>query len=758
MPTSVEQLGDIYVVTVDKSGSMRNSRIIQSALNRLPKALKDVDYSKDAFIFFTSGFVSKKNCDETQVKELWRREQSFQEGFIHQTTGKIHRFKESRDVVRFLRNRRFLDPTEPQLASFCYQQSYVSQIRVSALVRALDLIKKLGVERSFNSINIISITDDACQNDQWAIDYRRLKAVAPDKLDSISKLNSKYIYTALNPGGAGELLESYSDESAIPHIWLYKYQSRQALADTLTDFRLKVKAVDGKNIELSAKQNSYRGDAISFFHIDSICVNGTSKRFDVDMLDTATLEMEYDNRFSRNNVEIFGFMQVEYKDDVYGPHYKRVEIAQQGLVLSGKQSLALEWLIVLLLVALVGTILYLLLVRPYKKIAHFYLSNGMVVKLRRGFTSAWKERFIPVLCCLDDNQVIVRRHRCIKRTSSNLRGSKTDGMELLIDSSRPLNLPATHYDLVGMDRYFEVVGENNPMLQDLYQKTLYSKVAAWSMAERFEWIQRWLLKLINIFFPHHYYYINNLSDDLFFSSPMHSNIHYGVQVAPTPQRDSLTNFAVAQALDDYYKQSKGKACDVLLCVQSLSKSVAWNLVLLSNADNPEQKLNEVRCLLSYTTVVGERPQSEEEIDKDIKFVLKNLKQDPALKRILSGKKIEVLKHGAANATVTDTVFNIVDVKCPGYVYFVEDTEKKRSQLFYSSVEDDKNGRYVAIAGNLQNGWLYLSLLPFNIVKDRPHLYKKMSTTVVRTADKSLSPVRFEGKTLYYKGETYKLEN
>lgn len=757
LPASVEDMGDIYVIVVDKSGSMRNGKILNSALNRLPKALSNVDFSKDVFLFLTSGFQSKANKD-VPTKRLWSKEPSFQEGFIHHTDNTLYSFRDANAVVRHLRRKNIINPSESGLASFGYQMSYVSQIRVSALVRTLDYLKAQQWEQRYNSIKILSITDDACQNDQWAIDYRKLKSDAPDKLDSISKINSKYIYTQLNPAGAGEMTEIYSDEQALPHLWLYQYTSRQMMPDTLSDFKIGIRAVDGRSVELTTRQQEYKGDQICFFHIDSLVVNGKVAHFDAEFVDSAILETEYDNRFRSNNVELYGFMQVAYQDKVLGPHFKRVEIAQQSKVLSGKQSVVLEILFYLLVMSVLVWAVYYWIVRPRRVVARLYLPNERVVTLLSGFAREWKQEFVPLISALHPveqvgpMEFIIHRHRRISVKSGAYSCSTPD--ETIIESRRPLKIAAEHcYDLNQIRQSILNNDNSNRMLMDVCRNTLFAKfIEKWGYSRR-QKLVNFVASLLQRLAPRYYYHIKSLGQDIYFSSPYYTGLHYGIQNDEQLAESQKRSSAIARALESYYSGKEAGYYDALLCVEQRNSNVEWNLVMLSSDGSVHPKLNYVQTLLSFSNK-GVSPKG---LIDDIRFVKRNLRRDKALRRILKDKKVGVVQTNYYDCS--SHCFNILPVKCPGYVYLVEDSNKRRSQLFYSSFEDDgsKAGRYVAIREGLLNGWLYLSLLPFDIIRQRSYMSKIMSAKVIHTDDNNLSPVTVNKGVLYYRGEEYKIE-
>ena len=344
----VDSLGDIWVITIDNTYSMsrRGGKSIdmdavgkgveQRIVNS--NAFDSINWGKDRFLILKSGIGdgTKRRFVDTQ--------------FIKHTDTVLHSYENKGNFAGDIGN---------ILAHGDYNNyvSFVSQMRLLSLCKALDFISDNGLQNKYRYINIVTISDDAVdQHDQWSTDYRTLKECCPDKVEYLSGLARKYIYNPLNGWGGGEMNLGWSDETRLPHIWLYHYVTSEGrLKMDTSNVYVDVVARDGKRLQF----NVMEGETVPcLYWIDSVCVNKNVIKIDRHFTDSLTINAEYENDLINNVVAVYGKAQFEYNDSLLGPHYRVVDFVQHTTSMPRHLSITLN---VLALVAILGVILFILL-------------------------------------------------------------------------------------------------------------------------------------------------------------------------------------------------------------------------------------------------------------------------------------------------------------------------------------------------------------------------------------------------------------
>ena len=207
----VDSLGDIWVVTIDNTYSMLHPivkmgneakytnltplDIANSIGFRLSKAkcLDSVVWSKDKFLFFTSGMREGTMKYMASQKHL-------DTSFIHATDDILHSFANKKAFVNHLKN---------QMLDLSYEKNYmsfVSMMRLMSLKRALDWLTANGEINNYRIFRLMTISDDATdQYDQWNTDYRKLKLANPREVDYVSAQSIRLLYNPLQSRGGGDV-------------------------------------------------------------------------------------------------------------------------------------------------------------------------------------------------------------------------------------------------------------------------------------------------------------------------------------------------------------------------------------------------------------------------------------------------------------------------------------------------------------------------------------------------------------------------
>ena len=235
----VDTLGNVWIVTVDDSGSMlklsanpwhdsnvniySQSELAKMVSKRMSKYPFDewIDYKHDRFLFFRSGYSYDKNRglgNELAVAA------SLDSSFIHHTDAKLHYFESKERLINHIGD--LINEGE-----FKNELSFVSHIRTFSVVKAVNMLRKMGEEANFNSLKLLTITDDADQNDQWRVDYKVLATA--DKLTKgrspisqrVKDTIQRYVYNELSGLGAGTFDPIFTDDDQMPHMWIYEYST-----------------------------------------------------------------------------------------------------------------------------------------------------------------------------------------------------------------------------------------------------------------------------------------------------------------------------------------------------------------------------------------------------------------------------------------------------------------------------------------------------------------------------------------------------
>ena len=288
-----DSLSNLWIVTIDASGSMvwdankryrikQKYKISQQVIQRLQKYdlewIADIDYAKDHFLFFTSGLLKGRHFDIRKLNTIAALDSSF----IHLSDTTLLSFKNQAEFRASLAQ-------HIEKPTYSYQFSLVSLIRIFSLVKAQKYLQKQDITQDFNKIFLLSITDDADQNDQWLTDYKNVKKYAPAKLPEINATIDRYVFNPFNANtqGTGKFTELFYD-NAIPHIILYEYSTLQAQNDTIkTSNLLEVQALSEDTVAIALTLEKLAGNHIDFVQVDSLYVNGSGSSINTRLLKSA---------------------------------------------------------------------------------------------------------------------------------------------------------------------------------------------------------------------------------------------------------------------------------------------------------------------------------------------------------------------------------------------------------------------------------------------------------------------------------------
>ena len=742
-------MGDIWVVTIDKSGSMRlggsPSSIALNVYNRLMTGdcLLSADFSKDRFLFLTSGYSYSKAIG---LGNELTRTPSLGSAFIHATDDKLHAFTSKQECASYIR--RILAEN-----NYNHQLSFVSQIRLFSIVHAVNKLKRDGETSSFNSFKILTITDDADQNDQWRTDYRTLKDCAPNKVKEVNDSTAKYVYNSITERGHGNLDELFSDERVIPHLWVYLYQSKEQYVPQSQLDLLSIKAVDGENFSAKPKVKSFQGDKICFYHIDSIRVNKKTFHIDSSFADECIKQCKFDNGLKTNKTTIWGYIQVEYQDFVFGRHYKTIPFIQNNVVASQKLNSTIKTTAIMMVLFVLALLTYFFFIHPSLTLFTVFSSLGKKTIIKRGFSFNWKGEYIPIQCYQDDGAdlfgVIVKKHQNIRSLKYS---EPTEGAsEILICSryllgvSTEVTFHSTEEDLERI--YFSRTAEYSGLLRNEYEKTIFYKLRKKYVATSAKWQQRlirYVIDFLNFFGKQYYYIIKDIKnrERTYISA---DGVLYGKRfvieyyMVGNDLKKSIFNDITQYALS-YYYNTEGIEYQAILCSCRVDNSILWAFIQLDDYLVSRDSLRSVSSLIRF-----EQTEMTDNYSEIALYILHSLKKE------FPHKRLGYFDVTNLSLDVKPLSFSIKESTAPGFISFIETTESPRVQLMYSPVnEADTKEKFTKPDSKLKSGYLYYSVVPIRKRPVNEALIRQLSKIVVKSEEKQPSLLKLMNDRFEYR--------
>lgn len=331
-------LPDLWIMVVDKSGSMLKSRGFYDIndRNRLWKSIQDdlkqstlqPDFSKDKFAFLSSGIlVAPADSSQNRKKELYRIEslEPFIQSYIHpldSDSTSIHQFDNRSQFLKQFRRLTF-----GRDEGYNYQYSFVALIRLYALVRLLE--DQPEIFSQVNHIYVWVSSDWQDQNDNWALDYRQLKQEAPSKYkESISAFN-RYETNPFNKNSRqlGTFRQVYSTQNNYQstnrywHSHIYEYFTLQGMNDTASFAQamqpwIEINWSDSALLLLPSRLD--RGEEIDFIQIDELEVEGKTVAKNEKFSTIHSIPVDPISGLDSLDLQIKGYAQIAYTDTLLG--------------------------------------------------------------------------------------------------------------------------------------------------------------------------------------------------------------------------------------------------------------------------------------------------------------------------------------------------------------------------------------------------------------------------------------------------------
>ncbi len=739
--SDVDSIGDLWIFTLDKTGSMLSERTVTGAkvpwtskqikrdvmgkLSRDGGVLDQIDYNRDRIIVLETGYGNKNKKDDS-YGHVFRAAPSLDSSFVHVVSPlRMFRTNGKRGFELVLG-----DLLEAN--NYNYRESFVSQIRVLSLHRIVTMIREKKMGLTFRKIHIVTITDDADVNDQWKMDYYTIKR-DPRKMEYLNNLHSKYVYSSFTQKGGGYLEERefFTDVSSKNHIYVYDYITQQQRVDGIIcgeDYVLKLSPMDGTKLDFALNQKFLDSDSICFVYVDTVSINGIDYLLDQYIAEECNVNLAYEMDPVSNDIVIRGKLQVQYQDSIYGLHYKSFPFVQVNDDYTASVHFIFDVIEVILAVFLLLFVLYVLWILPNRKLLKVILSDGRQLHVRHGYRWQW-ERLVPLVYANDEN-VIFAKHSCFKR-KNKIQASKDNPNLIVIDSPVPLVITGDlKSDTTKNNILRNARGTYNgypDIVQTLYKKTLAGRIAHLQNSS-FRWVRLTLYPILNrlIFcMEPHYYYWGAGVDGLVSSSRLlgrHFLLEYKKEIRNMSHDDCWINM---------YYQGDFPVADILVCLDVMGDTAVWDVYQLANRKYLGYGIGSVKHLVHYC----QNKVVVDELGVIQKRLIRAIAKEVGAKRIVCLDKLKQCMGGVA--------FDVSESTHMSYICLVENSVEGNCQIIYSPFTDSEAiEKNVVLKSSKVSRLLWISLLPFESKKDRvaSEVARSVSLDVVRegaTCQKSL---------------------
>lgn len=717
--TKTEDLGNVWIITIDKSGSMKDGKsdskfkdqcsYILSAIEKF-RIDTFIDFNKDRFFVYHTGlfnqYKNKSIYSNVKIAGVLSSDSSFTDLFIHP-------YKNQYRLIKNFSQLKNIIATSLLRIPYVYKWSFVSQIRITALDKTLEYLSIWNLNDSYRNIYVLTITDDADANDQWKNDYRVIKSAKRARLEELNELQEKLIYNSLTGRGNGELEELFEDDRQGIHAYLYKYDSKQQKSDDKELVKdvishLHVKHVGTNRIQIRLNEKEFSGYKAVYWQIDSIKVNGkidsnhVPSKYFVGETEFNLSDDISDLKF--NHIDIIGKIQVFYKDSILGFHYKDIPFSlQRKFVVSQAQHKSFVWLLFLMAMIVICCLLYYFVILPRKAIFILYLPDSRKLSVRHGHLCFYPSQ-IPLL--LQTNYG--HQHDYLINNNSNIivdtiQDLKISDNKILVVSKVPLNLENPVFIADIHDRYMDCSSEMSDALKYDYKLTIqhylvhrYSKQNA-----RLSQFTRWLFDITNSLLPRYYYEINvsKAYSQYTIESSLRSHTLFLLDFQTASKHcDAI----VERILQTYYSNRKYGRADAIISVSTNGEQkTSIDICLIEQKHNGVPSISNVNHIYHYSST--DKFSHEEFVD-----IINNLKKH--LRYTLNIKKISVLDHVDGNISTSDIAhFNVSRPVYSRFILFIEANEKHQTQLVYSPFVP--YCKFVSLRPTQHTGYLYDAITP-----------------------------------------------
>lgn len=744
-----EDLGNVWIITIDKSGSMKDGKSDGKFKNECSYALSLIDkfrldtlicFNKDRFFVYHTGlfnqYENKSLRSNVKIANVLSSDSSFTDLFIHPYKNQYRLFKN----YSLLKNS---ISTSLLHTSYVYKWSFVSQISVTALDKALNYLAEHGYNDSYQDIYILTITDDADANDQWKNDYRVIKSANRARLEELNSLQEKLIYNKLTGKGCGELEEMEEDDQQGIHVYLYRYRSKQQLEDD-TELAKEISAnfsfehVGANKIIIGLDKSSFLGNSVVYWQIDTVKVNGEVDTNQISQkYEIGETELNLSNDISNlrfNHIDIAGKIQILYQDSILGSHYKDIPFyIQKKFVASQTQHKSFMWILLLIAIVLICFLVYYFVILPQKIIFVLYLPDNRKISIKHGYKYSYASQ-VPLMLQTSyryQQDYIINNNTYI--SVAPVKDLNITDNKIIIVSKVPLNLENPVFIADVFDRYVDCSSEMSDALQYDYMHTIQSRLIHKYSTQNAQLLSftRWLFDVSNRLYPRYYYEINssNTITQYTIESPLRSRTLFLLDF----QKNKRHNDGIVEKmLELYYSDHRyGRADAIIATSINEAQSTSIDICLI------EQKNNGVPCISNVNHIYHYSSQSlsTDKLYDIINYLKRDLRNTLKVKRIVTLDVADesISSNGFMHYNISKPVFS-------RFLLFIEANENHRSQVVYSPFVP--YSKFVSLRPTKYAGNLYEAILP--VANNPANQLRKLSADIVRINTGTIQRLEFEG--------------
>jgi hypothetical protein len=416
-----DSIGNLWIITFDKSGSMTNNKSIstntRNTLNKLNPVYDLINFEKDRFTFYNTGILTENDISELKYQE------KFEKSFIHEYNAneKLYEFEKFRDSYRlglYIESKLKIPDNYIWNTIYKYRYSFVSLIRPMALSHSInrfyyknndgDTINKL---KRYNRIFILSITDDADINDQWLTDYKTVEKYAPNKLNEINTTLDRLIVSPFNflAKPTGKFIPVFEEEGNWK-IFLHEYLTYESIDDSLeySDF-IQCNQITDTSIVLSFMTKEINSFKAEFCQIDQCFLNNKRINTKKYFWGHDTIAVHGFSNKEKNSLVIRGAYQVSYNDKVLGKRSKKLFFTERMEFYSNtkiiKDRNRKTAFIVTVSILLLTLLFWYLVYRPRQILFEIFDNLGNHLIVMRGFPFAFSPKFKRIKCLNNINHI-----------------------------------------------------------------------------------------------------------------------------------------------------------------------------------------------------------------------------------------------------------------------------------------------------------------------------------------------------------------
>lgn len=750
-----ENLGNIWIITIDKSGSMKDG-LTQSTFNKecnnLLNTLDDfklnalIDFNKDRFFIFHTGLYNQyqkpfSKTEKKHISDVLKSDKSFTELFIHPHGAQL------RTIDNYTQLKKLIS-SEMKLP-FRYRWSFVSQIRVTALDKTLNYLSQRNLNNSYQHIYILTITDDADANDQWKNDYRVIKSVQKNgkriRLEELNELQERLIYNPLTGRGNGELEEICENDKNRIHAYLYKYNSKQQLKDeteliAAISSKIAIKHVEKKSIRITLNKKNFSGDSIIYWQIDTMVINNKiNQKHHPQKQVSNEIVIPLSDAISNikfNHIDIIGKVRISYQDSILGAHYKDIPfVINDRFIASQAQHTSFVWTILTLVLAFVGFLVYYFVILPKQVIFSMYLPNNNKVSIRHGHILSYPSQVPLLLLTRNENQVDY-----VVNNNSNIIVSKVNDLnitdnKIIVVSKAPLCLENPVFIADVHERYIDCSSEMADALKYDYAQTIQSYLVRQynqQQDSQLSRLTRWLFNLANSLYPIYYYEIDiaNIPSQYTIETPLRSRTLF---ILDFQNPSTHSDWIAENILNTYYSnRNYGKADIIIAAYPNTWDTTSIDICLI------EQKNNGVPCIANVNHIYHYTSSNKipnEELNSIINDLKKEIRKTFGIMRIVILDKINT-----PNNAYNPQSFSILQPVYNKFILFIEANDKQKAQLVYSPLLPYR--KFVSLRPSKYSGHLYEAITPYALHNNAQ--CRMLSNDIVRINSGTIQRLEFQG--------------